>query len=122
MAKFAYAVALTHNIERFAAFYTAVLQAEPQWNGPYAELQTGHANVTLWFIGAYAEIAGSVALPNIGTGAIMLEFEVPNVDAEYPRLQSLAEFEIEFIIPPTTMAWGNRDLFPGSGRQSAQPL
>jgi catechol 2,3-dioxygenase-like lactoylglutathione lyase family enzyme len=27
------------------------------------------------------------------------------------RLQQLADFNIEFIIPPTTMAWGNRSIY-----------
>src|SRR5690348_3428004 len=107
MARLAYSVILTNDIERLAAFYTAVLQTEPQWNGAYAEFSTGHASFTLWSVDAYAEIAGAAALPRLGTGAIMLEFEVPDVDAEHVRLQRLAEFKIDFVIAPTTMAWGN---------------
>jgi catechol 2,3-dioxygenase-like lactoylglutathione lyase family enzyme len=111
MARLAYSVVLTHDIERLAAFYTAVLQTEPQWNGTYAEFSTGDASFTLWSVDAYAEIAGTAALPHLGTGAIMLEFEVLDVDAEYIRLQGLAEFKIDFIIAPTTMAWGNRAIY-----------
>jgi catechol 2,3-dioxygenase-like lactoylglutathione lyase family enzyme len=41
----------------------------------------------------------------------MLEFEVDDVDAEFGRLQRLQPLKIEFIIPPTTMAWGNRSIY-----------
>ena len=111
MARLAYACILTRSIERLAAFYREVLQAEPQWNGPYAEFPTGSGIFSLWSVDAYAEIAGATAVPTPGTGAIMLEFEVTDIEAEFSRLQQLSELEIEFIIPPTTMAWGNRSIY-----------
>ena len=41
----------------------------------------------------------------------MLEFQVDNVDMEFARLKALSRLSIEFIIPPTTMAWGNRSVY-----------
>jgi catechol 2,3-dioxygenase-like lactoylglutathione lyase family enzyme len=41
----------------------------------------------------------------------MLEFEVENVDAEFTRLRNMSELAIEFLIPPTTMVWGNRSIY-----------
>lgn len=111
MAKLAYAVVLTRDVERLAAFYREVLQEEPQWSGPYAEFRTDGVSLGLWSVEAYAQIAGASALPAPGTGPIMLEFDVPDVDSEYARLQRLADFSVEFIIPPTTMAWGNRSIY-----------
>lgn len=112
MAKLSYACVLTRDINRLAAFYREVLQAEPSWTGPYAEFPTdGDGAFSLWSMDAYVEVAGTAAVPNPGGGPTMLEFEIDNVDAEYERLQHLADFKIEFIIPPTTMGWGNRSIY-----------
>jgi|ERR687885_405994 catechol 2,3-dioxygenase-like lactoylglutathione lyase family enzyme len=111
MAKLTYACVLTRNIDRLAAFYREVLGVDPQWNGPFAEFATQPGIFSLWALDAYAEIAGAAAQPELGTGGIMLEFEVDDVDAEFARLQQLSQFQLEFIIPPTTMAWGNRSIY-----------
>jgi uncharacterized glyoxalase superfamily protein PhnB len=60
---------------------------------------------------AYAEIAGLDSLPQPGAGAIMLEFEVDDVDTEFARLKAVSRLSIESIIPPTTMPWGNRSIY-----------
>jgi catechol 2,3-dioxygenase-like lactoylglutathione lyase family enzyme len=111
MAKLAYACVLTRDIQRLANFYRAVLQAEPKWTEQYAEFPTDGGILSLWSVDAYAEVAGTAATPPPGGGQIMLEFEIANVDAEFARLQQFVEFKIEFIIPPTTMAWGNRSIY-----------
>jgi catechol 2,3-dioxygenase-like lactoylglutathione lyase family enzyme len=110
MAKLSYACVLTRNIDLLARFYRDILQAEPQWTGLYAEFPTGACALSLWSADAYAQLAGAAA-PNSGDAPIMLEFEIDDVDAEFARLQQLVEFTIEFIIPPTTMAWGNRSIY-----------
>jgi catechol 2,3-dioxygenase-like lactoylglutathione lyase family enzyme len=111
VAKLTYACVLTRSIETLAAFYTEVLRSEPRWTGPYAEFSTGPGIFCLWGLDAYAEIAGTAALPEPGRGGLMLEFEVDDVDAEFARLQGLAGFDLNFIISPTTMAWGNRSIY-----------
>jgi len=111
MPKLSYACVLTQDIERLERFYREVLQAKPEWTGPYAEFPTDGGIFSLWSVDAYAEVAGRAAIPNLVGGPIMLEFEIADVDAEFARLQQLAEFKIEFIIPPTTMAWGNRSIY-----------
>ena len=111
MAKLTYACVLTRNIQALAAFYTGVLRAEPRWNGPYAEFSTEPGIFCLWSLDAYAEIAVRSSLPQPGAGAIMLEFEVDDVDAEFMRLQQSAGFKLDFILSPTTMAWGNRSIY-----------
>jgi len=111
MAKLAYACILTGNIERLAAFYSHVRQSEATWSGAYAEFPTGAGIFSLWSVDAYADIAGAEAVPRSGGGATMLEFEVADVDAEFSRLQQLAEFTVEFILPPTSMQWGNRAMY-----------
>jgi catechol 2,3-dioxygenase-like lactoylglutathione lyase family enzyme len=41
----------------------------------------------------------------------MLEFEVEDVDREYERLRNMVQPEIEFVLQPTTLAWGNRSIY-----------
>lgn len=111
MARLAYACVLTRDIHHLAAFYRQVLQVDPEWTGPYAEFATGPGIFSLWSVDAYAEIAGRAAIPEHLGGGVMLEFEVDNVDAEFDRLQRQSDLKIEFIISPTTMAWGNRSIY-----------
>jgi catechol 2,3-dioxygenase-like lactoylglutathione lyase family enzyme len=111
VAKLTYACVLTRNIEALAGFYTEILRTQPSWSGPYAEFSTQPGIFCLWALDAYVEIAGTAALPESGTGRVMLEFEVDDVDAEYARLQQLPGIKLDFIIPPTTMAWGNRSIY-----------
>jgi catechol 2,3-dioxygenase-like lactoylglutathione lyase family enzyme len=113
MAKLTYACVLTRELDRLASFYQAVLQAEPRRDGPYIEFSTepGVFSFSLWALDVYAKIAGAEALPGLGLGGVMLEFEVENVDAEFTRLRNMSELAIEFLIPPTTMVWGNRSIY-----------
>jgi catechol 2,3-dioxygenase-like lactoylglutathione lyase family enzyme len=111
MAKLTYACVLTRQIDRLASFYQEVLQTTPKRDGPYVEFSTGPGIFCLWTLDAYAEIAGSDGMPQPGAGAIMLEFEVDDVDAEFARLRKASGPAIEFIIPPTTMPWGNRSIY-----------
>jgi catechol 2,3-dioxygenase-like lactoylglutathione lyase family enzyme len=111
MAKLTYACVLTQQIDRLASFYEDVLEVVPRRDGAYVEFSTEPGIFCLWTLDAYAEIAGSDELPQPGAGGIMLEFEVDNVDTEFVRLKGRAQLGIEFIIPPTTMGWGNRSIY-----------
>jgi catechol 2,3-dioxygenase-like lactoylglutathione lyase family enzyme len=111
MATLTYACVLTYDIENLANFYREVLRVNPHWTGPYAEFGTGPTSFSIWATDAYVAIAGPAYLPAAGTGRTMLEFQVDDVDAEYARLQQLSQFAVEFIIPPTTMEWGNRSIY-----------
>jgi uncharacterized glyoxalase superfamily protein PhnB len=111
MPKLTYACVLVRDIEHLADFYREVLQVEPQWTGPYAEYATGPAIFCLWSVDAYAQLAGTRFLPKSETSSVMLEFEVEDVDAEYIRLGQSTRITAEFVLPPTTMAWGNRSIY-----------
>jgi catechol 2,3-dioxygenase-like lactoylglutathione lyase family enzyme len=111
MAKLTYACVLTQQIDRLASFYEDVLEVVPRRDGAYVEFSTEPGIFCLWTLDAYAEIAGSDDVRQPGAGGIMLEFEVDNVDTEFVRLKGRAQLGIEFIIPPTTMAWGNRSMY-----------
>jgi catechol 2,3-dioxygenase-like lactoylglutathione lyase family enzyme len=111
MAKLTYACVLTRQIDRLASFYQEALQLVPRRAGAYVEFSTEPGIFCLWTMDAYAEIAGSDQLPQPGAGGIMLEFEVDNVDTEFARLKTRSQLAIDFIITPTTMAWGNRSIY-----------
>jgi catechol 2,3-dioxygenase-like lactoylglutathione lyase family enzyme len=111
VAKLTYACVLTRQIDRLASFYEDVLRVAARREGPYIEFSTEPGIFCLWTLDAYAEIAGAERLPEPGAGGIMLEFEVDDVDAEFARLRDTSSPPIEFIIPPTTMTWGNRSIY-----------
>ena len=105
MAKLTYACVLTQQIDRLTSFYQDALDLAPRREEAYVEFSTEPGIFCLWALDAYAEIAGSNEVPQPGAGGIMLEFQVDNVDMEFARLKALSRLSIEFIIPPTTMAW-----------------
>jgi hypothetical protein len=42
--------------------------------------------------------------------AVMLEFQVEGVDAEYARLQRLDAVSLDYIVPLVTLPCGNRSI------------
>jgi catechol 2,3-dioxygenase-like lactoylglutathione lyase family enzyme len=111
-----FAVKLTHVClitPQFAAmqeFYRRLLHQEPkQFQKDYVEFQIPGAIVSLYEEASFAQTVPA-GVPKPGTGGMMLEIQVPNVDREYERLHSLG-LKINFILPPTTFPWGNRSTY-----------
>lgn len=112
MPKLAYACVLTSQIERLGAFYRAVLQLEPRSpRRGYMEFETPPGIFSLWSMDDFGKVTGGASTERVAAGSVMLEFEVDAVDAEYARLQKLEQLAIEFIMPPTTLPWGNRSIY-----------
>jgi catechol 2,3-dioxygenase-like lactoylglutathione lyase family enzyme len=111
MTKLIYACVLTPDIERLDAFYRAVLQIEPRSRQAYREFETEPGIFSLWSLDEFAQITGTAATQALATGSVMLEFQVENVDSEYERLRNIVELEIEFVLKPRTLAWGNRSIY-----------
>jgi catechol 2,3-dioxygenase-like lactoylglutathione lyase family enzyme len=111
MANLIYACVLTRDIERLDAFYRAVLQMEPRSREAYREFQTEPGIFSLWSLDEFEQITGTVAVQATAGGSVMLEFQVEDVDAEYERLRSITQLEIEFVLQPTTLPWGNRSIY-----------
>jgi catechol 2,3-dioxygenase-like lactoylglutathione lyase family enzyme len=107
-----YACVLTGDIERLGSFYHAVLQLEPASSrGAYMEFQTEPGIFALWSIDEFQQIVGARLADRLAQGSIMLEFRVDDVDAEYARLRSIEGLVPEFVMPPTTLPWGNRSIY-----------
>jgi catechol 2,3-dioxygenase-like lactoylglutathione lyase family enzyme len=111
MPKLTYACVLSRDIDRLGAFYRAVLQLQPSSRGAYMEFQTQPGIFSLWSLDEFEQTAGTSASQHFGSGSVMLEFQVEDVDSQYARLQHMDEFSIDFVLPPTTLAWGNRAIY-----------
>jgi catechol 2,3-dioxygenase-like lactoylglutathione lyase family enzyme len=106
-----YACVLTPEIDRLGAFYRQVLQMEPHSRGAYLEFATEPGIFSLWSLDEFAQIVGATAAEGVGQGSVMLEFQVDDVEAEYARLRNLPGLTLEFVLPPTTLPWGNRSIY-----------
>jgi catechol 2,3-dioxygenase-like lactoylglutathione lyase family enzyme len=106
-----YACVLTDDIDRMANFYREVLQLEPRSRDAYREFQTTPGIFSLWSRAEFTRIVGERAAEQVGHGSVMLEFQVDDADAEHARLHNLQDAVIDFVLPPTTLPWGNRSIY-----------
>ena len=111
MHRLTYACVLARDIDRLGGFYREVLQLEPSSRSGYTEFPTEPGTFSLWSVDEFRQIVGPGAAEQVAQGTIMLEFRVDDVDAEYARLQSIHDVALEFVMPPTTLAWGNRSIY-----------
>ncbi|MEU3013591.1 VOC family protein [Nocardia asteroides] len=98
---------ITDDIQRLVSFYRHVTGVEPRWATPdFAEIVTPAGTLAIGSTRTVALFAAGSARPADNHTAI-IEFLVPDVDAEYRRLRATIE---DFVNEPTTMPWGNRSL------------
>lgn len=97
---------VTHDVPRLTRFYAAVTGMTPDGNERYVE-----------FLGPEPVLAISsqpmidlqhrgATIPGINR-ALILDFEVANVDAERERLRAIVR---DIVMEPTTQSWGNRSM------------
>jgi catechol 2,3-dioxygenase-like lactoylglutathione lyase family enzyme len=101
---------ITPQFTKMQEFYRRLLHLEPkQFQQDYVEFQTPGAIVSLYEEASFAQIAPA-AVPKPGTGGMMLELQVADVDQEFRRLHTLG-FHTKILLPPTTFPWGNRSMY-----------
>jgi catechol 2,3-dioxygenase-like lactoylglutathione lyase family enzyme len=101
---------ITPQFARQQEFYTRLLRLEPKkFTEDYVEFQLPGAVVSLYEEASFAQLAPE-AVPKPGTGGVMLELQVANVDREFERLHSLG-LKLDIVLPPTTFPWGNRSFY-----------
>ena len=101
---------ITPQFAKMQEFYKRLLHLEPkQYQADYLEFETPGAFISLYEEASFAQIAPA-AVPKPGTGGMMLELQVDNVDQEYRRLHGIG-LTIDFVLPPTTFPWGNRSTY-----------
>lgn len=98
---------ITADIQRMVEFYQHVTGIDATWSTPeFAEIVTPAGTLALGSTRTVALFAAGSARPADNHTAI-IEFLVPDVDADYRRLRETVE---NFVNEPTTMPWGNRSL------------
>jgi predicted enzyme related to lactoylglutathione lyase len=99
---------LPDDVEGLAAFYASLLGASVALNEYYVEVPAGP--VTVGFskrrFTEYRDDDCAPAGPQ-RRDEVILDFEVPDVDAEYQRT---AGFGAAVVMPPTTQPWGSRSV------------
>lgn len=101
---------ITPQFAKMKDFYYRLLQMEPKkFTEDYVEFQIPGAIVALYEEASFARTAPG-AVPKPGTGGMMLELQVADVDREFERLHSLG-LKIDIVLTPTTFPWGNRSLY-----------
>ena len=99
---------ITKDLNRLTEFYRQVLQIEPKAYGDdYVEFPTELGALVFFDIEAHERLAPGSARP-ASNRSLELEFLVEAVDQEYRRLQTL---DMDWVLPPTTFAWGNRSIY-----------
>lgn|SRR5690349_10249976 len=99
---------VTDDVSRLVAFYEQVTQVPATWaTDQFAEVVTRAGTLAIAGTGTLALFGSAIARPADNHTAI-LEFQVPDVDAEHERLS--AALDLDLVQAPTTMPWGNRSL------------
>lgn len=96
---------ITHDVDRLVHFYEAVTGATAARPAPvFAEFRTTSGTLAIASTATVASLGADAPRPG-GSGSVVVEFVVADVDAEFARLEPLLE---DVVLPPTTMPWGNR--------------
>jgi predicted enzyme related to lactoylglutathione lyase len=106
---------VTDNVERLAAFYARLAGAAVALNDYYVEVPAGPMSVG-FSRRRFTEYHRNCAAAATGAATagtqdlrpeVILDFLVDDVDAEYKRIRALGA---EWVLPPTTQPWGNRNM------------
>jgi catechol 2,3-dioxygenase-like lactoylglutathione lyase family enzyme len=103
-----HACLITTDVARLKEFYRAALSRAPSLDkGAYVEFRVGDALVSMWDLAEHLRQAPGTAdePPN---RALILEFEVDDVDAEHERIKRLGA---KIAKPIATQEWGNRSFY-----------
>jgi catechol 2,3-dioxygenase-like lactoylglutathione lyase family enzyme len=106
MTTFASVRIVTDDVDRLTAFYAHVTGLTATRPVPvFAEFRTTAGTLAISSRTLTDKLYGADVVRPAANHTVFLEFQVPDVDAEYDRLQ-----DHEFVQKPTTMPWGNRSL------------
>ena len=97
---------VTDDVEGLAGFYARLLGVPTALNEYYVEIQAGPASVG-FSRRRFTEYREAESPGSGRPDAIMLDFLVDDVDAEYPRIAALG---VDWVLLPTTQPWGNRSM------------
>lgn len=100
---------VTDDVQRLAAFYASLVQAEVVLNDYYVEVPTGAMSVgfSRRHFTEYREDQTACSQCPRHRAQIILDFQARDVDAEYPRVAHLG---VDWVTRPATQPWGNRSM------------
>jgi predicted enzyme related to lactoylglutathione lyase len=105
---------VTDHVEQLAAFYARLIGVPVTLNDYYVEVNAGAMSVgfskrryTEYHRNQAGGAAGGAAADRQDGPEVILDFLVDDVDAEYSRIKALG---VEWVLPPTTQPWGNRNM------------
>jgi uncharacterized glyoxalase superfamily protein PhnB len=95
-------------VQRLTRFYEVVTSAKAEiLSSGYVEFQRSPcAGLAITATSTTRAYGDGVLAPGANR-SLVLDFEVADVDAHYARLK---DFVGEWVLAPTTMAWGNRSM------------
>ena len=104
-----HACLVTDDVATLRRFYETVLRMPPtRAHDDYVEFATpSGAALSIYSRTKLEPYAPGATQPG-SNRAVMLEFEVSDVDAEYARLRALP---IDWVKTPSTQPWGNRSIY-----------
>jgi uncharacterized glyoxalase superfamily protein PhnB len=99
---------VTEDVQRLTRFYEVVTGAKAEiLSSGYVEFQRSPcAGLAITATSTTRAYGDGVLAPGANR-SLVLDFEVADVDAHYARLK---DFVGEWVLVPTTMAWGNRSM------------
>ena len=100
---------VTDDVEAMAGFYARLLGVTAALNEYYVEVPAGAASIgfSKRRFTECDESAAGLSPVDQSPVSVMLDFEVPDVDAEFGRIDCLG---VDWVTRPTTQPWGNRSM------------
>jgi len=98
---------LTDHVAGLASFYAAFVGIDVVTNDYYVEVKTPTAAVAFSRRQFIELNASGVPLSSMPSDAVILDFQVDDVDRHYERVNRLG---VAWINAPTTQPWGNRSM------------
>ena len=97
---------VTADVDRLVGFYEALLGMTATRPAPeFAEFRWGPVAFAISDLTLVQRFNAGAAVPGQNRSAI-IEFQVDDTDAVHARLSA----DVEIVMPPTTMPWGNRSM------------
>ncbi len=97
---------VTRDVPALARFYEGITRVAPVGNDDFVEIRTPGSVLAICSQRSVERDNASAAVA-AANRSMILEFEVEDVDAEQARLQTTIG---EWVLEPTTQAWGNRSM------------
>ncbi len=104
--KLAHARIVTDDVPALSRFYRAFIGIEPRGSDQYAVFHLSGGQLA---ISGRRNLVSQPHYTNTGAAerSIILDFEVPDVDAEYVRLRQM---RVHLVTEPADQPWGNRSM------------